>query len=54
MEAKELRIGNIIEINNEIYHPKMKGIPLIVTAINQSVWLKIQNTHSVSLEVLNK
>ena len=54
MKATDLRIGNIVEIENEIYHPKMKGIPLIVTGIHQILGSKREFTHSVSLEVANK
>ena len=35
MKANELRIGNLVAINNEKHHPKMKAIPLIVCGIEK-------------------
>lgn len=35
MKANELRIGNVVTINNEKHHPEMKGIPLIVCGIEK-------------------
>jgi hypothetical protein len=35
MKANELRIGNLVVINNEKHHPKMKAIPLIVCGIEK-------------------
>ena len=55
MEAKELRIGNFVTIDNEEFHPEIKNVPLEVTQILQceslirGIW-----THSVSLEFINK
>ena len=35
MKANELRIGNLVTINNEKHYPKMKGINLIVCGIEK-------------------
>lgn len=35
MKANELRIGNLVAINNEKHNPKMKAIPLIVCGIEK-------------------
>lgn len=35
MKANELRIGNLVAINNEKHHLKMKAIPLIVCGIEK-------------------
>lgn len=35
MKANELRVGNLVTINNEKHYPKMKGINLIVCGIEK-------------------
>lgn len=37
IEAKELRIGNLVTINNEHYHPKLKGLSLVVIGIKEAI-----------------
>ena len=55
MKAQDLRIGNLVTIDNEEFHPTMKDIPLQVTQIlereslERGIW-----THAVSLEYPNK
>lgn len=36
MEAKDLRIGNYVTIDNKKYHPKMKDVPMIITSISRN------------------
>ena len=35
MKANELRIGNLVTINNEEHHAKIKSIPLIICGIEK-------------------
>lgn len=36
MEVNELRIGNFVSIDNEIHHPKLKDVPMIVCSISRT------------------
>ena len=53
MKASELRIGNFITIDNEGYYPKLKNIPVKVSAIvptmNSTEW-----TYYLHLEHVNQ
>lgn len=35
IQANELRIGNLVFVDNKKYHPKLKNIPVIVTGIEK-------------------
>jgi len=53
MDARELRLGNLVIVNNEKSHPNIKDKPLVVTGI---AWRECDSfpnsTHSI--EVYNK
>lgn len=53
MRAIELRIGNIVTVDNPKYHPQLKGVLLRVTGIQEKV---ISNNieHCLNLELTNK
>lgn len=36
MEAKDLRFGNLVLVDNEKYHPKLKDVPMIVRTISRN------------------
>lgn len=50
MEAKELRIGNYATIDNEKYHPQVKGISMVVTGVKETLGLENELTYSVNLK----
>ena len=50
MEAKELRIGNLVTINNPVYHPTLKDIPMVVIEIQ----CRGENDYIVSLFDVNR
>jgi hypothetical protein len=54
MEVKELRIGNIVSINNEKYWPEMKGKALVVNQIAEKIDFNKNWTHAISLDYINK
>jgi hypothetical protein len=54
MEAKELRIGNIVSINNEKYWPEMKEKALVVNQIAEKIDFNKNWTHAISLDYINK
>jgi len=54
MKANELRIGNLVTLNNERYHPRVHGETLMVTGINQTRGFENEKTHGVSLEHINQ
>ena len=54
IQANELRIGNLVTLNNEKYHPRVSGETLMVTAINQTRGFENEKTHGVSLEHTNQ
>lgn len=54
MKANELRIGNLITINNSVYWTKLRDIPLIVTHIGQTMNIKGETSHSVGCEHINQ
>lgn len=49
MKANELRIGNLVTVNNPKYHPKLKGVILRVTSISPN-----GDDYSVGLEHINQ
>ena len=49
MKANELRIGNLVTVNNPEYHPKLKGVILRVTSISLN-----SDDYSVGLEHINQ
>lgn len=54
MKASELRIGNLVTVDNPIYHPKLKGIALQVTGLNQRPDMSGNPSYSISLEHINQ
>lgn len=54
MNAKELRIANLVNINNPLFHPTLKDVVLSVTGISQTIGLDGESTYSVSLEHINQ
>lgn len=55
MKATELRIGNLVTVNNPKYHPQIKGEVLKVVGINEAENLdRDGRTHSVSLNFVEK
>jgi len=54
MKANELRIGNLITIDNSVYWPKLRDLPLIVTHIGQTMNIKGESSHSVGCEHINQ
>lgn len=54
MNAKELRIGNLIKIENELYWPTLKDIPLMVNSISAISNVDIENKFSIGCEHINK
>lgn len=53
MEAKELRIGNIVTINNPESWKDLKYIPMRVIGINQCLGINDMPTYCVSMMVLD-
>lgn len=53
IQANELRIGNLISVKNEKYHPSLLGVPLEVTGISENVF-ENESTFSVSLKHINQ
>jgi len=49
MKPEELRIGNIVTINNKEYHPGMKDIPVVVRGISE-----MHDEYSISLVELER
>src|SRR3972149_5268197 len=54
MKANELRIGNLITIDNSVYWSKLKDVPLIVVNIGQTMNIKGESSHSVGCEHINQ
>ena len=53
LSANELRIGNLITIDNSVYWIELRDIPLIVTHIGQTMNIKGESSHSVGCEHTN-
>lgn len=53
IDARELRIGNIVYVDNEKYHPKLKNIPLEVSGISECIGLDNEKTYSIGLKHIN-
>jgi len=49
MKENELRIGNLVTVNNPKYHPKLKGVVLRVTSISPN-----GDEYSIGLEHINQ
>jgi hypothetical protein len=54
MEAKELRIGNFVTINNPNYHAVIKDVPMVIIGIVQRISSMIGSTYSINLEILDR
>lgn len=54
MNANELRIGNIVTINNHQSHLVMQGVPVAVKGITHKAGLNNFMTYSIYLELLDK
>ena len=53
LQAKSLRNGNLVMVNNPVHHPNLKGVVLEVTGINETV-NRSRFTHTVSLKHINQ
>ena len=54
MEAKKLRLGNFVKVNNQEYHPELDNEILVVVGINQTDNLeKNGRTHNISMNYLD-
>jgi len=53
MNQNELRIGNLVTVNNPEFHPKLKGVVLEVTSIHES-GNREGYTHGVGLRHVNQ
>lgn len=53
MKQTELRIGNIVTVDNPKYHPQLKGVLLRVTGIQEQV-ISNKIEYCVQLEHINK
>lgn len=50
MEAKNLRLGNFVKVNNQEYHPELDNEILVVVGVNQTDNLeRTGRTHSISM-----
>jgi len=55
IQINELRIGNIVQVVNPEYHPKLLNVPLVVGGISPALTpLDCKPTFSISLENLNQ
>jgi len=54
MKANELRIGNLVKVDNLEYHPKLKEIPFVVTGITEAVGFENERTHTIGIDHINK
>lgn len=52
MEANELRIGNIVKVNNPMYWPKLKDVPVTVVGITQK-YFEDKNRMSISVNPIS-
>lgn len=50
MKGTELRIGNVVYVNNAKYHPQLKDIVMLVT----SIVTKSNNEYSIGIEFFDK
>lgn len=50
IDVQDLRIGNLVTVNNEKYHPSLKGIPLEVTGISEAS----EDRWAISLKHINQ
>lgn len=53
MKANEIRIGNIVTVDNPKHHPKLKNIPLRVTGIQEVDFGNAVECH-INLEHINQ
>lgn len=54
MKTQELRIGNLVTIDNPKYHPAMKDVPMVVTSISlRSNFDEPGSEYAISLDQLN-
>ena len=53
MKPEDLRKGIVVTVNNEKHHPKLKGVPLVVTGISPRSGIDREWTYSISLDSLN-
>lgn len=54
IQANELRIGNIVTVDNRIYHPTLKDVPLKIIEIQRTQGLHIDWTYAVGLKTLSE
>ncbi|NDW19459.1 hypothetical protein D0T53_11140 [Dysgonomonas sp. 216] len=54
MKNNELRIGNLVTVDNPKYHPKLKNIPLKIVGMSQRRGLENEITYVVDLVSLNE
>lgn len=52
--SNELRLGNIVKIDNPEYHPTLKDIPFMVNSIQVVSGYKEGNTHAIGLVHINQ
>lgn len=52
--ASQLRIGNLVIVDNEKYHPKLKDVVLEITEINESMGFDFKNSHGIGLKHINQ
>lgn len=38
LSAFDLRLGNIVFVNNEKHHPEIKNIPMVIKSISRNYW----------------
>lgn len=54
VSVTDLRIGNLVIVDNEKYHPKLKDVVLEITEINESMDLDFKNSHGIGLKHINQ
>jgi hypothetical protein len=54
MKVNELRIGNIVTLDNEKYHPAAKGIPLRITGIKETIGYFEARKYCINLAFLDE
>lgn len=54
VSVTDLRIGNLVIVDNEKYHPKLKDVVLEITEIYESMDLDFKNSHGIGLKHINQ
>ena len=52
--AKDLRIGNLVMVDNPKSHPQLNGVILEVTSISETKGIDNENTYGVGLKHINQ